>query len=163
MSAEQDVICTDYWRKPIPTDAYDWSAWVSGREEDGPHGYGATKEAAVADLKEWLKMEEDHGTSLCNHRRLPRVHRAPPFPTDKGLSFLAKDSDGCWYYVNHAGEWHSCPPPTEAEPGLEAAVRAANLALFLLQKHGVPLNDSWRAGFDRDMAKAQAALAGGNT
>ena len=49
---------------------------------------------------------------------LGRVHTAPPFATEKGLSFFAKDSDGCWYYVNHAGEWHSCPPPFALPRGL---------------------------------------------
>ena len=41
----------------------------------------------------------------------PRVHTAPQFQTDKGLQFYAKDSDGQWHYVNHAGTWQACPPP----------------------------------------------------
>ncbi len=41
--------------------------------------------------------------------------------------------------------------------GLAAALRAANLALFLIEKNGVPVNDSWRVGFDRDMATAKSA------
>ena len=51
------------------------------------------------------------------------------------------------------------PKTTEAEllNGLVAAMRAAKLALFVIRKHGVMPNDSWRAGFDRDMATAEAA------
>lgn len=29
----------------------------------------------------------------------------------KGVQFYAKDSDGQWHYVNHAGTWQTCPPP----------------------------------------------------
>lgn len=43
--------------------------------------------------------------------------------------------------------------------GLEAAVRAAKLAVFIMGKHGTPMNDSWRAGFDRDLMAAEAAMA----
>ncbi len=43
--------------------------------------------------------------------------------------------------------------------GLNAAVRAANLALFVIRKQGVMPNDSWEAGFKKDMAIAEAALA----
>ena len=46
-----------------------------------------------------------------------RVHVAPPFPTLMGLQFYAKDSDGQWFYVNHGGQWHQCPPPVCQEAG----------------------------------------------
>lgn len=42
---------------------------------------------------------------------------------------------------------------------LEAAVRAANLALFVIRKQNVMPNGSWANGFKRDMAVAEAALA----
>jgi len=45
--------------------------------------------------------------------------------------------------------------------GLVAAIRAAKLALFLLERRGAEMNDSWRAGFDRDMAAATEALGDG--
>lgn len=45
------------------------------------------------------------------------------------------------------------------EEALTAAVRAANLALFVIQKHGVMPNDQWKNGFDADLAVARAALA----
>ncbi len=52
------VIRTDYWRKPGPSDQFDWSATYDdyeggdGYDEPaGPVGYGATEQAAVADLK----------------------------------------------------------------------------------------------------------------
>lgn len=49
----------------------------------------------------------------------PRVHTAPPFQAEKGLQFYARDSDGQWHYVNHAGQWCACPPPDGAR-GKEA-------------------------------------------
>jgi len=42
--------------------------------------------------------------------------------------------------------------------GLGAAVRAANLALFVIRKQGVMPNSSWQSGFERDIAIATAAL-----
>lgn len=41
--------------------------------------------------------------------------------------------------------------------GLDAAIRAANLALFVINKAGVMPNSSWESGFKSDMAKATAA------
>ena len=35
---------------PIPTRSCDYSAWVSGTEEQGPQGYGETRTEAVEDL-----------------------------------------------------------------------------------------------------------------
>jgi hypothetical protein len=36
----------------------------------------------------------------------------PPLPGYKGRQYLCKDSDGKWYYLNHARTWQACPPPT---------------------------------------------------
>lgn len=41
---------------------------------------------------------------------------------------------------------------------LEAAVRAAKLALFVIRKQGVMPNSSWESGFNADLDKAEAAL-----
>lgn len=41
--------------------------------------------------------------------------------------------------------------------GLDAAIRAANLALFIIRKQGIMPNSSWQAGFERDMATAMVA------
>lgn len=41
--------------------------------------------------------------------------------------------------------------------GLDAAIRAAKLALFVIRKQGVMPNSSWESGFDSDLAKATAA------
>lgn len=41
--------------------------------------------------------------------------------------------------------------------GLDAALRAADLALFVIRKQDVMPNDSWKAGFERDMATARAS------
>ena len=47
----------------------------------------------------------------------------------------------------------------ELREALVCAIRAAKLALFVVEKHGAMPNDSWRAGFDKDIAVAEAALA----
>ena len=42
---------------------------------------------------------------------------APSFQSNgKGVQFYAKDSDGQWFYVNHANTWQSCPPPFPLAP-----------------------------------------------
>lgn len=46
-------IRTSHVRPPIPTTAYDWCAYRDGCEEAGVYGYGATEEAAIADLLAW--------------------------------------------------------------------------------------------------------------
>lgn len=59
-------IVTDYWRKPIPTDVFDWEAYDSdtydGTPDSGPiaHlcGRGPTEEDAIRDLKT-LMAEHD--------------------------------------------------------------------------------------------------------
>jgi hypothetical protein len=58
-----------------------------------------------------------------------RIHQAPPFNTMKGMQFYAEDSDGQWYYVNHASTWQTMPAlaalPTSSgwEAGAEAMER----------------------------------------
>lgn len=52
-------IVTEYWRKPVPTDAYDWIAY---REEDAgedgkPWGHGRTEYEAITNLREQLEDE----------------------------------------------------------------------------------------------------------
>ncbi len=41
---------------------------------------------------------------------------------------------------------------------LKAAIRAADLALFVIRKQGVMPNSSWESGFETDMKTARAAL-----
>lgn len=48
---------------------------------------------------------------------------------------------------------------TQTEDGLRAAIRAAQLALFVIEKQGLMPNASWQAGFYSDVAKAEEALA----
>ena len=43
--------------------------------------------------------------------------------------------------------------------GLEAAIRAADLALFVIEKQGVMPNSSWQGGFERDLKLARECLA----
>lgn len=51
------TIRTDYWRKPIPTDRYDWSAVTDDYEPGCPVGWGSTEADAIADLKAQLEEE----------------------------------------------------------------------------------------------------------
>jgi hypothetical protein len=41
--------------------------------------------------------------------------------------------------------------------GLDAAIRAAKLAIFVIRKQGVMPNSSWQAGFEQDLAIATEA------
>lgn len=56
METELKII-TEHWPKPIPTRKYDYEAWVDGKEETGPVGYGLTEDAAVEDLLEQIDEE----------------------------------------------------------------------------------------------------------
>ena len=47
----------------------------------------------------------------------------------------------------------------KARTGLEAAIRAAKLALFVINKQGIMPNSSWQSGFSSDLKTAQDALA----
>lgn len=44
---------------PVPVRGWDWMAYVEGREECGPQGWGATRQQAVDDLLERIEEEED--------------------------------------------------------------------------------------------------------
>ena len=47
---------TEYWRKPVPTDKFDWQAIDADTYEGGaPQGFGATEQAAITDLLEQLE------------------------------------------------------------------------------------------------------------
>lgn len=52
-------IITNYWRKPIPTDLFDWTAWYDGEEELGHYGHGKTEAEAIADLKDSHPRDEE--------------------------------------------------------------------------------------------------------
>ena len=56
-------IVTNYDPKPIPTNAFDWTAWREGTEGEGPEGHGATEAAAIKDLEECFPDEETGMTS----------------------------------------------------------------------------------------------------
>jgi hypothetical protein len=47
----------------------------------------------------------------------------------------------------------------ETMRALEAAVRCAKLALFVIRKQGVMPNSSWESGFNADLKIAEDALA----
>jgi hypothetical protein len=58
----EPIIRTHGWAKPIPIRDFDWCATLDdydGAPDAGPQpiGYGATEEAAIADLK--MQLEED--------------------------------------------------------------------------------------------------------
>jgi len=48
---------------------------------------------------------------------------------------------------------------TQTRDGLEAAIRAAKLALFVIRKQGIMPNSSWQAGFEKDLKTAEDAMA----
>jgi len=50
-------IQTSYWRKPIPTDKYDWEAVDDNYEPGEPIGRGATEQEAIDDLLEQINGE----------------------------------------------------------------------------------------------------------
>jgi hypothetical protein len=45
-------ISTEYVYPPIPIRNFDWRAWFTDNDEEGPVGWGATQEQAIADLQE---------------------------------------------------------------------------------------------------------------
>ena len=50
------MIKTSYLYPPIPLRDHDWCAYLDGREEDGPYGWGATEQAAIDDLLQELEQ-----------------------------------------------------------------------------------------------------------
>lgn len=54
-----DTIVTLYIYPPIPVRSFDWCAYLEGDEEDGPRGFGKTKEEAIENLKEELDIAEE--------------------------------------------------------------------------------------------------------
>jgi hypothetical protein len=46
---------TDYWRKPVPTNAYDWEAYEADDGGENYRGFGATEAEAIEDLLEQLE------------------------------------------------------------------------------------------------------------
>lgn len=50
-----DKIKTTYVNPPVPSRSFDWVAFIDGREEDGPHGWGKTEQEAIADLKDIIE------------------------------------------------------------------------------------------------------------
>lgn len=63
MAGRMEKIVTYFWRKPIPTDEFDWSAHRDNDEpsDDGQMamGYGSTETEAVLDLYETVGEPED--------------------------------------------------------------------------------------------------------
>lgn len=57
IASHRDGVQTAYWRKPIPTGAYDWAA---ARDWENCVGYGSTKEEAIRELLtlEWENSDE---------------------------------------------------------------------------------------------------------
>lgn len=52
MSAPQKCIIVAEVFPPIPTRRFDYCAYIDGDEERQEYGYGPTREAAIADLRE---------------------------------------------------------------------------------------------------------------
>ncbi len=51
------TIKTEFINPPIPNRSFDWTAFDSDNEPDGPAGYGETEALAIADLLQ--KIEDD--------------------------------------------------------------------------------------------------------
>jgi len=45
-------IIVDYVYPPIPVRIFDYVAYYDGCEEEGPYGYGRTKQEAIDELRE---------------------------------------------------------------------------------------------------------------
>jgi hypothetical protein len=62
---ESYLIQTSCWAKPIPDRNYDWSAVLDGYDggdwetSPDPAGWGRTEEAAIQDLLEQIRSEEE--------------------------------------------------------------------------------------------------------
>ena len=52
-------LVVDFIYPPIPNRNFDWCVYVDGEEEAQEYGYGATREAAVADFFEQYGEEEN--------------------------------------------------------------------------------------------------------
>lgn len=57
-------IITTHVRPPIPCRRNDWCAYPDGEEENGDYGWGATEDAAIAELIEILRDNERIPESL---------------------------------------------------------------------------------------------------
>lgn len=67
--------------------------------------------------------------------------------------------DCCAGHAAVCEDWHKQRREiAKLKEGLTAAVRAAKLAVFVINKHGFMPNDSWKGGFDKDIATAETAL-----
>jgi hypothetical protein len=44
------MVITEYVAPPVPSNIYDWLAYMDGQDEDGPHGRGPSELEAVKDL-----------------------------------------------------------------------------------------------------------------
>lgn len=53
-ASTKGLIVTDYVYPPIPVRQFDWCAWLDGQEEEGPRGWGETKEQATDALLDEL-------------------------------------------------------------------------------------------------------------
>lgn len=67
-------IITDHWRKPIPTDKFDWQAMRDGYEPGDPVGVGSTEQAAIDDLtaQEDEAADADHCTNFGHEPNRPK-------------------------------------------------------------------------------------------
>lgn len=73
------------------------------------------------------------------------------YPRAPQIAANPKDAE---YYIKSQAE-----EIERLRSGLDAAIRSANLALFVIRKQGIMPNSSWQAGFEKDMAVATAARA----
>lgn len=74
-------VVTNYWRKPGPTDKFDWSASFDDHEPDDNGnmmvGYGATEEDAIDDLLDQYEDQQEceAESEEINHQALRFDHQ----------------------------------------------------------------------------------------
>lgn len=75
------------------------------------------------------------------------------------LSYQQADEDGVMVITSRQVIHEVVADIEQARKGLEAGIRSAKLALFVIRKQGVMPNSSWESGFNADLKTAEEALA----
>ncbi len=90
------TIVTSFQYPPIPVRDFDWLAYFDGQEE-GPQGWGRTKDAAIADLienfpDEYEEMEAEDARK--REREADALHNGGLSPLGNALAELSLSKAG---------------------------------------------------------------------
>jgi hypothetical protein len=107
----------------------------------GPIGFDETEEEYIARLEAETTRLRNENSELAN--RVLALRASNRVPSTEAPAAQQQDTE-------------------QLRKGLTAAVRAANLALFVIRKQGVMPNSSWETGFEGDMKVARDALCASN-